>query len=158
MLDGSRTVPDGAGWFQDGSWWCLKVPGGFVMVLEGSRMVPDGGWWFQDSPWTLSVSQWSWTQPDSLRQREHGQILVTSFLNWDSHWRMEKQGKRRKWGSRRAAQLGRARTGGGMADWREVGRKKKGGWGVNVRSEWRINPPPQTHTIWIKAVHLKEPH
>lgn len=47
-------------------------------------------------------------------------------------------------------QEGRA---GGEEEWQKRERRV----GVNLRSEWRINPPC-THTIWIKAAHLKEPH
>lgn len=59
---------------------------------------------------------------------------------------MERQGRRRKWDSRRAKQPWRGVTRWGMADWRKVGRKEKEGWGVNIRSEWRINPPPPADT------------
>lgn len=38
-------------------------------------------------------------------------------------------------------------------------KKRKEGRGLIVGSELGINPPadPQTHTFWIKAVHLKGP-
>lgn len=99
----------------------------------GSRTVPDA-WVSQQNP------AW-WLSPASLRRRQHNGIPVALFLKSDSYWRMERRGERRKWDSRRAAQLGRGRTGGGVADWRQAGREKKGGWGFHVRSEWRINPP-----------------